>query len=120
MDSLQTTRRNFLKTSAGSALLIGFALPLSLKRAQAQTNTFAPNAWLRITPDNRITVISGSAEMGQGVLTALALGVFEHLSDSRLTDVNNGTTAKVLRRDLWIHRRPPFWFDFLRLRRRVP
>jgi len=88
MDSLQTTRRNFLKTSAGSALLIGFALPLSLKRAQAQTNTFAPNAWLRITPDNRITVISGSAEMGQGVLTALPMLVAEELdADWKLVSV---------------------------------
>ena len=88
MDSLQTTRRNFLKTSAGSALLIGFALPLSLNRAQAQTNTFAPNAWLRITPDNRITVISGSAEMGQGVLTALPMLVAEELdADWKLVSV---------------------------------
>ncbi len=88
MDSLQTSRRNFLKTSAGSALLIGFALPLSLKRAQAQTNTFAPNAWLRITPDNRITVISGSAEMGQGVLTALPMLVAEELdADWKLVSV---------------------------------
>lgn len=88
MDSLQTNRRNFLKTSAGSALLIGFALPLTLKRAQAQTNTFAPNAWLRITPDNRITIISGSAEMGQGVLTALPMLVAEELdADWKLVSV---------------------------------
>ncbi|MDN3922604.1 xanthine dehydrogenase family protein molybdopterin-binding subunit [Roseateles violae] len=83
-DSLQqASRRAFLKTSAGSALVIGFALPLAAQRARAQansnTNTFAPNAWLRITPDNRVTVVCGSAEMGQGVLTAIPMLLAEEL-----------------------------------------
>jgi len=76
---VHTTRRGFLKTSAGSALVLGFALPLASTRAAAQTNTFAPNAWLRITPDNKITVICGSAEMGQGVLTAIPMMLAEEL-----------------------------------------
>ena len=71
-----TNRREFLQSSA--ALSLGFALPLQGARAQA-TNTFAPNAWLRITPDNKITVICGSAEMGQGVLTAIPMMVAEEL-----------------------------------------
>jgi isoquinoline 1-oxidoreductase beta subunit len=87
MDSTlqHSTRRGFLKTSAGSALLIGFALPavsgFAAKRAEAQSNsnTFAPNAWLRITPDNKVTVICGSAEMGQGVLTAIPMLMAEEL-----------------------------------------
>ncbi|MFY7865828.1 molybdopterin cofactor-binding domain-containing protein [Roseateles sp.] len=77
---LQSSRRGFLKSSAGSALLLSFALPLSFKRAEAQSsNTFTPNAWLRITPDNRVTVICGSSEMGQGVLTAIPMMVAEEL-----------------------------------------
>ncbi|MCV2352408.1 xanthine dehydrogenase family protein molybdopterin-binding subunit [Paucibacter sp. Y2R2-4] len=82
MDSttLNSTRRGFLKSSAGSALMISFALPLATKRAEAQTtNTFSPNAWLRITPDNRVTVMCGSSEMGQGVLTAIPMLVAEEL-----------------------------------------
>ncbi|MCV2357004.1 xanthine dehydrogenase family protein molybdopterin-binding subunit [Paucibacter sp. B2R-40] len=84
MDStstLQTSRRGFLKSSAGGALMLSFALPLATKRAAAQSvsNTFAPSAWLRITPDNRVTVLCGSSEMGQGVLTAIPMMVAEEL-----------------------------------------
>ncbi|QPF75674.1 xanthine dehydrogenase family protein molybdopterin-binding subunit [Roseateles sp. DAIF2] len=73
------TRREFLQ--ACGALSLSFALPAGSARAQAgaQSNTFAPNAWLRITPDGRITVVCGSAEMGQGVLTAIPMLVAEEL-----------------------------------------
>lgn len=81
------TRREFLQ--AGSALSLSFALPLAGARAQgSMSNTFAPNAWLRITPDGRITVLCGSAEMGQGVLTAIPMLVAEELdADWRLVGV---------------------------------
>ncbi|MFH7042513.1 molybdopterin cofactor-binding domain-containing protein [Paucibacter sp. JuS9] len=73
-------RREFLQVAASaSALTVGFSLPLSSRAAATQSNTFAPNAWLRITPDNKITVICGSAEMGQGVLTAIPMLVAEEL-----------------------------------------
>ncbi|SEK67660.1 isoquinoline 1-oxidoreductase, beta subunit [Roseateles sp. YR242] len=85
------TRRGLLKT--GAALTLSFTLPLAAGRfamAQGQSqgqaapdapasNTFAPNAWLRITPDNRVTVLCGSAEMGQGVLTAIPMMLAEEL-----------------------------------------
>ncbi|MBT9503590.1 MAG: xanthine dehydrogenase family protein molybdopterin-binding subunit [Burkholderiaceae bacterium] len=95
MDSTTTvqsnSRRRFLKTSTGAALVVGFALPAALSRAQAQgaqSNTFAPNAWLRITPDNRVTVVCGSAEMGQGVLTAIPMLLAEELdADWKLVGV---------------------------------
>ncbi|MBT9492788.1 MAG: xanthine dehydrogenase family protein molybdopterin-binding subunit, partial [Paucibacter sp.] len=79
--ALQATRRGFLKSSAGGALILSFALPLATKRAAAQSvsNSFAPSAWLRITPDNRVTVLCGSSEMGQGVLTAIPMLVAEEL-----------------------------------------
>lgn len=87
-----TTRRGFL--GGGTALVVGFALPLGSglaardAAAQAASNTFAPNAWLRITPDNRITVVCGSAEMGQGVLTAIPMLVAEELdADWKLVGV---------------------------------
>ena len=76
-------RRALLK--GGAALTVSFALPLAATRtalaqpAAAQSNTFAPNAWLRITPDNKVTVVCGSAEMGQGVLTAIPMMVAEEL-----------------------------------------
>lgn len=80
MDTLQTTRRGFLKSGTGAALSIGFALPLAGGRLEAATPAvFAPNAWLRITADGTVTVVCGSAEMGQGVLTAIPMMVAEEL-----------------------------------------
>ena len=80
MDTLQTTRRGFLKSGTGAALSIGFALPLAAGRLEAATPAvFAPNAWLRITGDGTVTVVCGSAEMGQGVLTAIPMLVAEEL-----------------------------------------
>ena len=73
--TLPTTRREFL--GSGAALVLGFALPAS---GRAQTAAaFSPSAFLRITPDNRVTVICGSAEMGQGVLTAIPMLLAEEL-----------------------------------------
>jgi isoquinoline 1-oxidoreductase beta subunit len=73
-----TTRRGFL-AGAGAALVVGFTLPLAGRALAAGEVGFAPNAWLRITPDNRITVICGSSEMGQGVLTAIPQLMAEEL-----------------------------------------
>jgi isoquinoline 1-oxidoreductase subunit beta len=78
-------RRTFLKTSAagGAALLIGFHLSARADSdpAQAQEkpliNPF--DAWVRITPDNRVTLILAKSEMGQGVMTALPMILAEEL-----------------------------------------
>jgi isoquinoline 1-oxidoreductase subunit beta len=74
-------RRRFLKASGATALVVGFALPAASGRALAATPAavFSPNAYLRITPDNRITVVCGSSEMGQGVLTAIPMMLAEEL-----------------------------------------
>jgi isoquinoline 1-oxidoreductase beta subunit len=70
-------RRGFM--GAGSALVLGFMLPASGRLGAATPNGAALNAWLRITPDNRITVLCGSAEMGQGVHTAIPMLLAEEL-----------------------------------------
>ena len=82
--NLLVDRRSFLKTSAvgGAALLIGFHVPVrGADRAEDQekppVNPF--NAWVRITPDNRVTLILGKSEMGQGVMTALPMILAEEL-----------------------------------------
>jgi len=84
------TRRGFLQT--GGALVIGFALPQSGRAAtaaaKAPATTFKPNAYLRIGSDNRVTVVCGSSEMGQGVLTAIPMLVAEELdADWKLVGV---------------------------------
>ena len=73
------SRRAFLGTSAaaGAGLVIGFYLP---KGATAQAEgVFSPNAYLRITPDERITIVVARTEMGQGVWTALPMILAEEL-----------------------------------------
>jgi isoquinoline 1-oxidoreductase beta subunit len=40
---------------------------------------FAPNAWVRIDPDGRITAVVASSEMGQGVMTAIPMLLAEEL-----------------------------------------
>lgn len=77
MQTLQTSRREFLKASVAGALVVGFTLPMS-GRVQA-AGVFQPNAFVRITPDNRVTIVVGAAEMGQGVLTALPMLLAEEL-----------------------------------------
>ncbi|MBL8200746.1 MAG: xanthine dehydrogenase family protein molybdopterin-binding subunit [Chromatiales bacterium] len=74
-------RREFLRLSltAAGGLGIAFHLPLARQPAAAAAAPFAPNAWLRIDPDNRITFVCPSNEMGQDVHTALATLVAEEL-----------------------------------------
>src|SRR5712692_7171596 len=69
------SRRDFLKASGG--LLLAVALPT---KGFAQTQAvFAPNAFIRIAPDNTVTVIVKHLEMGQGTYTGLPTLVAEEL-----------------------------------------
>ncbi len=76
-------RREFLVTTAaaGTGLLLAFSLASCARSASSDRGSkdFHPNGWLRITPDNRITVFVDEAEMGQGVHTALPQLLAEEL-----------------------------------------
>ena len=78
-------RRDFLKTGAagGVALVVGFHLSPSAFADQAgEQEKKTPNpfdAWVRITPDNRVTLILDKSEMGQGIMTALPMILAEEL-----------------------------------------
>jgi isoquinoline 1-oxidoreductase subunit beta len=78
-------RREFLKTgAAGSvALVIGFHLsPSAFADQAAEQEKKIPNpldAWVRVTPDNHVTLILGKSEMGQGIMTALPMILAEEL-----------------------------------------
>jgi isoquinoline 1-oxidoreductase beta subunit len=78
--NMTVDRREFLKVSAlaGGGFAIGFALPATHAFAAA-AKTFEPNQWIRITPDNLVTVIVDKSEMGQGVYTGLPMLVAEEL-----------------------------------------
>lgn len=81
---IDPTRREFLKTSAtlGAGLTIAFYLPVGAARmmaGQGAGKPFAPNAFIRIAPDDSVTVIVKHLEMGQGVNTGLPTLVAEEL-----------------------------------------
>jgi isoquinoline 1-oxidoreductase beta subunit len=81
---LSVDRRTFLKTSAagGAALLIGFHLPARASdpaEEQEKPPINPLNAWVRITPDNHVTLILAKSEMGQGIMTALPMILAEEL-----------------------------------------
>src|SRR5713101_9923861 len=77
-------RRQFLKTSAagGAGLILSVYLPGKYEALAAEAPpaaAFAPNAWIRIAPDDNITLVIDKSEMGQGVQTALSMLVAEEL-----------------------------------------
>jgi len=79
------SRRTFLKVSAagGGGLLLSFRLPALLLDAEAVAATaprrFAPNAFIRIDRDGRVTLIVHQVEMGQGTYTSLPMLIAEEL-----------------------------------------
>ena len=70
------SRRSFLKLSAGAVggLLIGGALP---RAASAMGDDGFVQAFVHITPDNIVTVLSKHLDKGQGAATGLATLVAE-------------------------------------------
>jgi len=70
--TLTANRRQFLAGSAAVGLVIGLRLPTGNRAAAAQDTEFVPNAFLRIAPDNTVTVISKHIEFGQGPYTGIA------------------------------------------------
>jgi isoquinoline 1-oxidoreductase beta subunit len=71
------SRRGLLKAGGVTGLVLGLHLPFASKAAHAAaapvpTGALAPNAFIRVAPDNRVIVIIKHHEMGQGVTTGLA------------------------------------------------
>ena len=90
MATLSLDRRSFLKTgaAAGTGLCIGFHIPADAAPSSAaddpaqQQEKKTPNpfnAWVHITPDNRITLLLEKSEMGQGIMTAVPMILAEEL-----------------------------------------
>jgi isoquinoline 1-oxidoreductase subunit beta len=84
MSTLTLDRREFLKAGAvaGAGLLVGFHLTAGAEDLAETQEKKTPNpfdAWVHISPDNRVTLILEKSEMGQGIMTALPMILAEEL-----------------------------------------
>ncbi len=74
------SRRLFLQVAAaaGGGFALGFAPRLGAAEPAVESR-FAPNPFVRVSPDNTVTVVAKHLEMGQGSHTGLATLVAEEL-----------------------------------------
>ena len=78
----RASRRDVLKAAAATGLIVGFQWPgrgPKFARAAMPDGAFKPNAFVRIAPDNTVTVLIKHLEMGQGTYTGLTTIVAEEL-----------------------------------------
>jgi len=75
------SRRHFLGSAAGLTFVISVGPNGSwlVSDAAAKATEYAIGAWVRITPDNRLTIITPAAEMGQGSMTGVPIALAEEL-----------------------------------------
>ena len=72
------SRREAMK--AGAAFVLGFYLPgHGQESVSRNSEVFKPNAWVRITRDNQITVLTEIPELGQGTRTANVMMLADEL-----------------------------------------
>ena len=78
------SRRRFIQSGAvaGAGLLVGVDLRLdgaAAQKVQVGAGVLAPNAFVRIAPDNTVTIVAKHIEFGQGAYTGLATILAEEL-----------------------------------------
>ena len=81
LKSAKVSRRGFMAGAAGLTFTVaygakGFSL---MTEAQARKAGYGIGAWVRITPDDLITIITPAAEMGQGSMTGVPIALAEEL-----------------------------------------
>ena len=83
--NLSLDRRSFLRISAlagGGVLISAYIDPVGSVFAQATAAppvAFVPNAFVKVTADNIVTIISKNPEIGQGIKTSLPMLIAEEL-----------------------------------------
>jgi len=80
-NELKFTRRQFLGSAAWLSFAVAFAPKglLLMSEAQAKAARYGVGAWVRISPDNTITLLTPGAEMGQGSMTGVPIALAEEL-----------------------------------------
>jgi len=78
---MSESRRDFLKLSglAGAGLVVRLPFLTAAATPTAGAGPFAPNQWLRVGTDGRVTLVVARTEMGQGVRTALSMILADEL-----------------------------------------
>ena len=76
------SRRNFLRVSmiAGGGMLVGFSALSHAETTDMEATPFSPNAYIKISPDGKITLMSPNPEIGQGVKTSLVMLIAEEMN----------------------------------------
>jgi len=76
-------RREFLKVSSSASvgLMIGVALPYKERFTAAGIirDSFEPNVWIKILPNNKINIVTAKSEMGQHIRTSIPMIIAEEL-----------------------------------------
>ena len=79
-------RRDFIRLSAmaSGGLVLGFYINSNGEAQAAESasgpgGSFAPNAFVRIAPDGKVTIVSKQPEIGQGIKTSLPMVIAEQL-----------------------------------------
>ena len=107
MKKPKLSRRKFLLVSAvgGGGVLIGYAATRP-SRHRVANNTLAEDreryvtSWIRLRPDNRITVYVPHSEMGQGIHTALGQMVADEMdADWELVDIEQAPAIDLYAND---------------------
>src|SRR5262245_350952 len=84
MSSGVLDRRSFLKVSAlagGGLMIAAYFEPVTNLLAQGRGNAppLLPNAFIKIAPDGKVTIIGKNPEIGQGIKTTLPMLIAEEL-----------------------------------------
>lgn len=82
MSTPSVSRRNFLRVSmiAGGGMLVGFSTLGNDEKQEIDGTPFSPNAYIKISPDGTITMMSPNPEIGQGIKTSLVMLIAEEMN----------------------------------------
>jgi len=95
--SPRLSRRSFLKASTlvGGGLMLGIRFG-AVEKARAAEGAFNPNAWIKVSADGVVTLVSPRNEMGQDVYTSLTMLLAEELGvDPRSVQIEQAAVNPV-------------------------